>query len=354
MNILFISNYKNVGGWSDSAVLHMRELVRLGHQITARHVNLGQGLREVPDIDQLQTELTSYDACIQSVLPGLTHCDRRIPNNIICYYTESDRIPYNWKNKINSFDKAIVSCKESKRISEESGVKIPIYVNPIPVKVPPKVTPEPIKRNPNSCLFYTVADCNPRKNLAALLTAFHSEFHPGENVELCIKVSEPAEHASKILNEMSQGIKSGLRLYGDKHIKETLIFGYINEFQMASLHAAGDVFVNTSFGEAFSIPTIEAGLVGNRCVVPKHSAFLDYFNNNNSFLVESNLVPCFGANAPRGLHEGDQNWWEVNMVDLKNQMRQAYISWSKQNNRVCQTIKEDLSKIKSRWSEILV
>lgn len=354
MKILFIGNPFNFGGWSDAAVFHIRELNKL-HDVTVRHINVGQGFRDISDISALCKPLEKPDLVIQHTLPDFAHRDFRIPS-IIAYYSETDSIPQSWVEKINSFDSAVVSCKSSMSASINSGVKVPIHINPISVTINKDVPKEPIKINPNSCLFYTITECNNRKNLPALLMAFHKEFKPWEPVELCIKISDAEERGKPIINAMSEEIKKGLRLYPNisHYIKETIIYGYANENQISSLHKTGDIFINSSYGESFSIPTIAAGLYGNRCVVPQHSSFLDHFNRNNSFMVSCHTVPCYNTNAPSNLHKANENWWSVNINSLSNQMRAAFNSWKKQNNRVCQLVKEDLEKTTmSRWNDIV-
>lgn len=334
LRILYIGNPFNKGGWSNAAELHIRELSK-HHDVIVRHINVGQGYRSISDIEELTKKpLGNFDCTIQATLPNLSYVDKRIPLNYIVYFVESDRIPPSWTERINSFDGAIVSCEAARHASIRSGVNVPMYINHIKVKKPSIVSPNQVRdRNPSACWFYTVADCNPRKNLQALIMAFHNEFRPDEEVELFIKVSETAEQSASYINQMSEQIKQGLRLYPvDRYKKESIIYGYISDEQMASLHAAGDIFVNTSLGEAFSIPTIEAALLGKYLVVPKHSCFLDHFNNDNAWMVESESIPCFGANAPQDLHDGSQNWWRVHVNSLRRQMRASYTAW--QNNRI--------------------
>lgn len=342
--ILYISNLFNQGGWSFAAESHLRALAR-NFKVCAPHINLGQGLRTLDNMPPLEDNLDECDICIQQVLPPMALPDKRFAKNIISYYSETDSLPPDWVDSINRFDGAVVSCNSSKEASINSGVRIPIHVIPIPLntialsdKKLQQNRPNTLRVNfPNQCIFYTVADKNPRKNLETLLIAFHSEFAPDENVQLCIKISAPINEATQFIDAMSNHVKDSMRLYEDKsHYKKELVAGdYCSEAELVKFHLSCDVYVTSSKGEAYSLPSLTAFLLNNRCVLPNHTSFKDYFSNNmGAFMVDDvHLMSTLGATSPPGLHTAREQWYATSPKALGRRMRDAYVDWTKNRGR---------------------
>lgn len=342
--VLFIGNPYNLGGWSFAAESHIRALTR-NFKVCSAHINLGQGLRTLDNMPPLEDNLDGCDICIQQVLPPMGLPDKRFARNIISYYSETDSLPPDWVDSINRFDAAVVSCDSSKQASERSGVKIPITVIPIPLntiaisdKKLQQNRPSTIRNEfPNQCIFYTIADQNPRKNLETLLVAFHSEFAPDENVQLAIKLSAPIEEATHYIDEMSKKVKSAMRLYqNDEIYKKELVAGdYCSENDLVGFHLSCDIFVNCSKGEAYSLPSFTAFLLNNRCVLSNHTSFKDYFNNNmGAFMVEETYqTSVLGATSPPGLHTAREQWYATSPKALGRRMRDAYNDWTKNRGR---------------------
>lgn len=337
---LTISNYRQNGGWSAAARAHIRAMVQAGIQIVPAHVMLGEGDNHYPDIDRLRGNIKECENNVQFVLPNFGHADRRFKRNIISYFVETDRVPPHWTEVINTFDKVVVATQAAYQASRYGGVKTDIEIIPIPVNIDELEAPTNSKlqlRNNlgNKCIFYTIVDQNPRKNIEDLIKAFHLTFHPSEDVELVIKMSGDPQKSAEYIKKASEYVKKGLRLYPEKAYKTIITMtGNAPRADIVELHKQCDVYVSTSKGEGFSIPTIEAAALGNPCVVPRHSAFLDYFNNND-FSYVSTLTPCFGAHAPDELHTGRENWWEPDIIDLCNKMRLAFDYWKNNIHPIC-------------------
>lgn len=334
--VLFISNYRNNGGWSDSAVAHMRCIKGAGIKIAPVHINLGQGMRSIPDIDHISTNIKNCNICVQHLLPNFGFADRRFQKNIIYYFVETTSIPQEWVEIINTFDLAVVATNAAYEASRNSGVKIDIEILPIPIDY----SEFSYKTNSNldikdkfnnKCLFYTIVDNNPRKNLETTLKSFYLEFHPSENVELIVKISGDGNKSTEYVKNIDKSVKQGLRIYPEVAYKSPIIIGDMPRNDLIELHKQCDVYISTSRGEGFSIPSIEAAILGKICVVPHHSSFADFFDINK-YGFSSFLSPCFGAHAPEGLHTAREEWWESYIESVQLAMRMAYTDH--QNNNI--------------------
>jgi len=72
------------------------------------------------------------------------------------------------------------------------------------------------------------------------------------------------------------------------------------------------------------IPYIEALGFGNPCIVPKHSAFLDY-HYDTDLMVDSTDSIVFGVQGcPPGLYTANEIWGNPSLVDLAYKMRVVY------------------------------
>jgi glycosyltransferase involved in cell wall biosynthesis len=104
--------------------------------------------------------------------------------------------------------------------------------------------------------------------------------------------------------------------------KETLITRKFSEDDMMRLHKTGNVFLCTSYGEAFCLPAADALGIGN----PVIAHGLDYVKMNyNGIVPESRMVPVFGATQTfPDLLCGNEKWDEVDINSLKHYMRIIY------------------------------
>ena len=360
MKILYISNYKNNGGWSTAAESHIKLLMH-NHDVVAPHINLGSGLR---DVSLGSNNLENIDICIQQVLPNFAIADRRFKKNIIVYFSEASPLLPEWVRKINQFDCAVVSSLEMMKDAINSGVNIPIHIIPINIDVQrildhkDKPFEDKLRKAyPGECIFYTFGDLNNRKNLEELLLAFYSNFY-NKRVRLAIKLPVDNESATKYIDDISNKIFSALRIFKDhsKYRKPIVISGYASYEDMLDIHKMCDIYVTLSHSEAFSIPSIEAFLLDKLCIVPNHSAFREYLGS--TLQIETNdAIPCMEMSAPDGLHTGCQYWNDLSFSSILYQLNTAYDIWltKKHNNNISNLVKKlDLNKIQKLWEDVLL
>jgi glycosyltransferase involved in cell wall biosynthesis len=182
----------------------------------------------------------------------------------------------------------------------------------------------------NKFVFYFVGEYNRRKNLAALIKAFHIEFEPDEPVELVLKVNKPGMSAEALAEEMVQfcnGIKEGLRLYKeDRYKKEIIITLQLPRPDLLSVHQAGDCFVCPSRGEAWCIPAFEAMAMGNLVISTAVGGPKDYIDSDwNGLLVNGSMEPVFGQHETVAeFGTARERWMDVSVASLAKAMRYMY------------------------------
>jgi glycosyltransferase involved in cell wall biosynthesis len=73
------------------------------------------------------------------------------------------------------------------------------------------------------------------------------------------------------------------------------------------------------------IPAFDAMAMGKTPIASNCTAFPDYLSDKEGWLVEVKKEPCFAAtDAVPNLYRGDEDWWGVDVNDLRRCMREAF------------------------------
>jgi glycosyltransferase involved in cell wall biosynthesis len=229
-------------------------------------------------------------------------------------------------------DEAWVCCEQNKCAAINSHVKTPIKVVPMPAditKYEKPYKPLDIPELKDKFVFYFIGEAIPRKNLQALLKAFHIEFAPHEQVALCIKTSLPGMNpvdCGKMVQNLSMDVKKNLKLYPDpeSYHKEVVITSHMSEKDIMRLHATCDCFVMPSHGEAWSIPAFDAMAMGNTPLVTMGLG-CDDFIGLAGFRVKASSSPVFGMTSTfDNLCCGNESWWDISVENLQECMRYVF------------------------------
>ena len=109
--------------------------------------------------------------------------------NIGMYDYETDSINFKWQKQLSLMDGVFVTNKYSAK-PVNKNVKIVNHASNLD-KYRQSYEPFDIPHLKNKFVFYFIGELNKRKNLEALLKAFHLEFKRHEDVELVLKINIP-------------------------------------------------------------------------------------------------------------------------------------------------------------------
>jgi glycosyltransferase involved in cell wall biosynthesis len=344
MKVLYIGNYKDVGGWGSAAEANILAMHSVGIDVVPRAISFGPQRGTNPIIESLEKkQVTGASICIQHCLPKHYYYNSKI-KNVGFYCVESQDFYFSkWHKYINLLDRAWVMCDQNKEASIRSQVSIPIDV------VTYSIDPEKYNINKRTASiselenvfnFCFIGEWNNRKNLSALLRAFYTEFHPAEPVNLFIKLSSNmnSDHCMAEFNKLNEYIKSGLKIR-KKYQNISVICGHMKNDDYISILNQCHTFVCSSHGEACCIPALEAQALGLNLIYTNNTGTATYAMSN-SCGIQSSIDDCFGMQqALPEIQSSAEMWEDINVQSLRSTMRSVY-----ENKDYLISNKEKLSK----------
>ena len=170
----------------------------------------------------------------------------------------------------------------------------------------------------NKFVFYYIGEITRRKNIGALMKAFHLEFEKNEDVALLIKGHIPGQSAGQTeahLREMSNKVKEGLKIYRNESSYE----------QVFEIHNSCDCFVSASFGEAWGIPIFDAMAMGKTPICCDNGGPTDFLKDGGGLLTSCRSEPCFGVfDSFDDLYTGKENWYSIDINCMRKNMREIF------------------------------
>lgn len=341
MKILYISNYRDGTGWGIAALHYMLAMDSVGIEIVPELIQYNNRNLEPPErIKELEkNSRKNCDIVIQHCLPSDYEYCGHFKRNIGVYFTETSCIKnIGWINKINLMDEVWCCNPQMIEAAKISGITVPTELVPIPCNPSKYIDyyePLNIPEIKDTFVFYTISDTSKRKNLPALIKAFHLEFLPYEPVSLLIKSTSEqrgAEQVGQQLNEMISVIKQGMKLYRNlnDYKQEIIISQYLDDKDLMRLHKTCDCFVSTSYGESWNEPAFDAMGMGKTPIItnvggPKY--FIICGNDNEAgWLIPYSETPCFGmVESGPDIYTSRENWYDISITELRKAMREAYL-----------------------------
>lgn len=238
---------------------------------------------------------------------------------------ETDRIPDGYKEHCNAMDEVWVPSRFNLETFARSGVeerklrRVPAGVDTQLFRPGVEPLQIPKKRGFN---FLSVFDWHERKGYDELLHAYLQEFKADEDVALILKVYQMNDVITDIETKISYFIEreAGLSLENTPPI--ILVNGFLRQEEMPRLYATADCFVLPSHGEGYGRPYLEALSCQLPLIATGWSGQMDFLNSENSYLIESKVVPVppdVDIETFAGHH-----WAKPDVEHLRHLMRHVY------------------------------
>ena len=334
--VLFVGPYRQSDGWGNAANEYAKAISK-SCELAMRPIYMGSSFCELHE-DLLEYEfndLREYDVVIQNCLPHLAQYQAGMKNILLCHLETYNLQNTSWIGHAKLMDEVWVPSTANKIALLGSGVHPDkVKVVPIPCDVDryhhnygtlniPHSSPDDFK-------FYFIGEFIQRKNLVALISAFHAEFEPYENAKLVIKANKTGVNPIQLSSEINAkitSIKSRLRMFPslEQYKKDIVVTDMLPEDHLMALHDACDCFVMPSHGESWSMPTFDAMAMGNPCIVADYTGMTEYVNQDNGWVINSTLQPCMTKEAPLpDIYTGREKWQHIDIEQLMASMREAY------------------------------
>lgn len=321
MNVLFLGQYRGPenDGWSIAARRYLDALLLTGNNISCKPVYMGGNGGKVSKIVE-RAEANTFDkidVVIQNVLPDLM--ERHEGYNIGIFFSETNHLENTgWVEKVNLMDELWVSSVLEKSSLLNSGITTNIRVIPVPYKIPTyeakKLDIQEIK---NKFVFYFVGEHNDRKNIMALIKAFHREFSPDEDVSLFIKTN-----SDKLKDEINDW--HNYSRTRKQYIPEVIVNHQVPEDFILDMHYTCDCFVCPSRGEGFCLPIMDA-LYYNKPVLCTDNTYPVSIFGDFVDPIDSVETPVDSKNPPLPhIYTANETWYEIDVLKLQSKMREEY------------------------------
>ena len=347
MKVLYIGHYKEKSGWAQAAKDYILALESIGFDVVCRNITLTQ---DNPNIDNRLLKLEKKDSsgcdyCIQHVLPHHLVGTSEFKKNIAILESETNTLKHlAWFNHLQQMDEIWVPNEDAKFYLEQDQLNVPIKIVPHCAdteKYTKKYPSVNIPQAEGKFKFYYIGDFNDRKNIRAIIRAFHSEFDRSEPVAMIFKIKKfgmSPEQVKQSFDKILAEEKAKLRMYPrlDDYIKDIVIAEDITDEQICALHQYCDCFVCPSHGEAWSIPSFDAMAFGNVPICSNFGGpkeFIDECDLNTGILINGVFAPCQCSDAAfPDMFTGRESWYVPCELVLKNSMRYYYNTKNANNN----------------------
>lgn len=337
MKILYIGHINQDSGWGRAGRDYLLAMDSVGLDVVARPVFVGGSKIKDPRISKLENKSSrNCDVCIQHLLPHYMMYDSNF-KNIGLYVMESHNAKLTpWSTHLNLMDEVWVPCNDMYNYGISNGIQTKMQVVPHAFdlkKYEQEYPPLDIPDLDGNYTFYYIGEFNKRKNLEALLIAFHTEFSQYEPVSLVLKLNMPGKsenELAKLADELNNNVKDSLRLYINRELYRPIITitQRLPELELMRLHRTCDCFVSTSHAEAWCIPAFEASTLGNSVIASAYGGPVEYVHPDMLTYVQESVCTDMHSTFP-GHSTARERWVDVNIPMLMRQMRYCYENGNK-------------------------
>lgn len=245
---------------------------------------------------------------------------------------EADRIPRLWVELGKKHDAIVVPANSCRQAWIDSGVPSEkVHVVPLGVDsslFTPGVAPIEICSADGRAAsqfrvrFLNCSDAIERKNLLGLLQAWLLATNADDDALLILK---PGFYSPGARSRFWMRINELERTAG-KNLSDAAPITWIGETyapqDMPALYASATHYISASRGEGFDLAMVEAGVSGLQLIAPRHSAYLDYLNEDIAHLIPVRTVDAhLPDDAATGELFAGAHWWEPDLEQLGKTIR---------------------------------
>lgn len=247
----------------------------------------------------------------------------------ISYFAwETSRVPIDWVHALNrSTVEVWVPCNYLVEVCKKSGVSTPVHAIPHAIPLPPLDRKPIVKVSlpADRYKFYSIFQWSERKNPMGLLAAYFREFRAHEPVCLVLKTYRTSADATEKEEIRKEIATLKRKLCGEKGPPVLLIDDLVGVAGIFAIHHGCDCYVTMTRSEGFGIPVFEAASMGRPIIVPRYSAFLDHFNDDNAFMIEvPGEIPVQNMRHISDMYTKDMVWGDPSVESCRKMMRAAF------------------------------
>jgi glycosyltransferase involved in cell wall biosynthesis len=333
MNIKYISPLYDHSGYGEAGRMDILALESAHIGITAACPTFTRDNCEFGDIARRIRKYENNDLPYNVIITQIT------PNHYKKYHEEgkyhvmrvlweTDKLPVEFTQNLTEYaDEIWTTCKYTQDAIKRSGINKPVYL--VPYAIDPSVNPDnyqPFQTAADGLFkFYSVFEWTARKNPAALLEAYLSEFNADEPVCLLLKT-----YVDNFTREKRDEIDRDIRamkhlLKKEKYPPIYLCRNLLSREQMFRFHKTGDCFVSAHHGEGWGMPQSEAMVMGKPIISTGCGGIHEYLEHEaGAFLIPYSMGPLTGNTRNQQWYTRDQNWANVDISKLREAMRGVF------------------------------
>lgn len=164
------------------------------------------------------------------------------------------------------------------------------------------------------CSMFSPSDG--RKNWLDLVSAFCWAFRDTPDATLILKMTHHNLESYRIY------LLTLLSRLAPFQCRVLTLHGYLDDQQYRELISASDFYINTSHAEGLCLPLMEFLSAGKPALAPRHTAMLDYLDEQVALVVQSSVEPACWSHDPIGILRSRRH--RINWQSLMENYRQAY------------------------------
>lgn len=346
-NVQYIAPLFDHSGYGEAARHDVMALLAAGVKVTTIIPQYVMDIADFGDMGRLIKSTQEYD------IPFEVKIIHTTPDQYLKYidptkynigrvFWETSRLPEMWVTMINQVQEVWTGSEHNKQSILNSGVKVPVYVIPQAHASDPNLATleKFITVADDKFRFYSIFEWTERKNPRALLTAFYKEFTKDDKVALVLKtyVDNFTHDKKDEIRFDIHRLKDELKL--DYYAPVYLYQELMDRKQIYQFHKTNDVFVSAHRGEGWGIPQVEAMSVGN-CIISSNCGGVHEYleHKKNALLVGGKMVKLSGNTRNQHWYAPTQEWFDIDIDDLRANMRWALTYKDKSTKKIGETAK---------------